>query len=164
MAKGYTEEQADVICAKPDVTEPTAPTMDAEEKAAEMKTATDAAVKAATKGMVTKEAMDAAITAAVKVASDSALTHQRELRDAEAHVRPAVGILVAQDSAAGVFRAALKALKVEGIDALPDVALRPVFDAHAALKAAPARKAEAIAADASLQAQPSFPNANRLRG
>ena len=165
-AKGYSDAEMDMICAKTMPMTSSAPTMDAEAKTAEMKAATDAAVKMATKGMISKEAMDAAIAAAVTVASDSALQHQRALRDAEAHVRPAVGALVAQDSAEGVFRAALKALNVAGVDALPEAALKPVFDAHATAKLGPA-KLRPMAQDGALKPKTfdeMFPNTGRLRG
>jgi len=66
------------------------------------------------KKMVTKPAMDAAIQAAVKAERARALA----VRDAEAFVRPFIGnIAIAQDSAEGVYKAALDCLgvKVEGV-------------------------------------------------
>lgn len=63
--------------------------------------------------MVTKTAMDAAISASVKAATEKAARQQREIRVAEEAVRPWVGNIMAQDSAAGVYSTALKALGVD---------------------------------------------------
>ena len=166
-AKGYSDEEVEAICNKS-----TAPAADAEadkaKEADKIKTAADAAVRAATKGMVSQSAMDAAITAAVQLARDSEVQRQRDLREAEAHVRPVVGTLaVAQDSTEGVYREALKALNVADADKLPGAALRPVFDAHAAVKQAPTVQHAALAADASITGKSideMFPALKRLHG
>jgi uncharacterized protein len=66
--------------------------------------------------MVTKPAMDEAIAVAVKAATDN----QREIRDAERAVRPYVGELAMDhDSAADVYRAALKTLGVKADEIHP---------------------------------------------
>lgn len=86
--------------------------------------------------MVTKAAMDSAIAAATKTATAKALQHQRDIRAAEVAVRPWVGEIVAQDSAEGVYKTALKALGVDvaGVhsSALPAILkAQPLPDARA---------------------------------
>ena len=164
-AKGFSDDEVEAIIAKSMV-----PAADAEKTAAEKATqAADAAVKAATKNMVTPAAMDAAIAAAVKVALDSAKEVQTKLREAEAHIVPVTGKLAgAFDSAEGLYRAGLKALGVAEADALPEPALKPVFDAHAAVKQAPAAQhSKTLATDASITGKSigeMFPDLKRLHG
>lgn len=77
---------------------------------------------------ITKAAMDKAI----KLAQDRAIQNQRAIRDAERFVRPWVGDL-AMDAAArpsDVYRAALKALNVPGMDKVHPDALKPILQAQ----------------------------------
>jgi hypothetical protein len=78
--------------------------------------------------LVTRAALDKAI----KIAADNAIRNQRAIREAERFVRPWVGDM-AMDSAAGpadVYRAALKALGVNGADKVHPDALRPILEAQ----------------------------------
>ena len=78
-------------------------------------------------------AMDAAvvktqIAAAVKVAADQATKVQREIRDAERHVRPWVGELsMSFDSGEQVYRHVLEMLKVEGAKDVHAGALKTIL-------------------------------------
>lgn len=73
-----------------------------------------------------KKAMDAAINDAIA----GERKRQQDIRDAEEAVRPWVGKIVAQDSAAAVYRTALAALGVQGVDALHADALPHVLKAQ----------------------------------
>lgn len=96
---------------------------------------------------VTKKAMDAAIASAVKTAQENAARTQREIREAEEVVRPYVGKLaMAHDSASGVYRTALGALGVKGVDKLHPDALKPILLAQPLPGSAP--KQERITMDA----------------
>ncbi|PVX61245.1 DUF2213 domain-containing protein [Paraburkholderia unamae] len=72
---------------------------------------------------ISKSAMDAAIAAAVKGArkdaEQSTIARFRGIQAAEEEVKPYVGKLVAQDSAEGVYKAALEILKVDVKDVHP---------------------------------------------
>ncbi len=83
------------------------------------KGAMDAAIKATATELGKKYAADTA--AAIKAATEAEKVRQREVREAEAFVRPWIGAAapeIAFDSAAAVFEAAFKALNVpvEGVD------------------------------------------------
>ncbi len=173
-AKGYTDEEVDAICNKSDTAASAASATDAE-KAAEAdkaKQATDAkiaaAVRDAKKGMVDATAMDAAISAAVKQATDAATKAQKDIRDAEAHVRPVVGALAMSfDSADGVYRAALKHQGFVEADTLPEAALKPLFAAHVGAKAASQPTVPALAADSATTGKSfteMFPASTRFTG
>ena len=133
----------------------------------DVKAAQDAALAAATKGMVSKVAMDEAIASAVKVATDAATRNQREIRDAERAVEPWVGHLAMSfDSAPDVYRTALKALKVEGADKLHADALFPVLQAQPKPGDKPSFRPEHDFAQdaASVESYDKlFPHANRLK-
>jgi uncharacterized protein len=129
------------------------------------KAAMDAAIKAATKGMVTRVAMDAAIAEAARKATADALSTANAIRDAERAVRPYVGDLaMAHDSAEAVYRTALTTLgvNVEGVhaSAFPTILGMQRKASDPAPKAKPtlAQDAKADAAYAER-----FPHATRLK-
>ncbi len=113
---------------------------------------------------VTREAMDAAIKAAVAGAQTKAISNQRAIREAERFVRPWVGD-IAMDAAspAEVYRTALKALNVGGLDKVHPDAYRPILEAQPRPGERPAR---GMAADALPGGTKSFaerfPNASRV--
>lgn len=85
--------------------------------------------------MVSQDQMNAAIKAATegatKKAVEQTMATQRAIREAEGFVRPWVGSLaVACDSADEVYKAALSALKVEGIEAIHPSAFKAVLQAQ----------------------------------
>jgi len=81
--------------------------------------------------MVTQDAMNAAIKAATEAATKNALSRQREIRDAERAVRPWVGdIAIACDSAAAVYKTALKMLNVQNLDSIDPSAYRTILELH----------------------------------
>lgn len=97
---------------------------------------------------ITRKAMDAAIKTAVKTAQDAAIKNQRAIRQAERFVRPWVGEL-AMDAAnhpADIYRGALKALGVKGVEKVHPDALKPILEAQPLPSRAP--RHVQIAADA----------------
>jgi 8-oxo-dGTP pyrophosphatase MutT (NUDIX family) len=109
---------------------------------------------------VTPAAMDAAITKAVaRVRKD-----QTALRAAEAFVRPWVGELVAMDSAEAVYRGALKALKVAGVDAVHPSALKTIISMQPLPGSRRMAPQPVMAADAAATASYAerFPGADRI--
>jgi uncharacterized protein len=81
--------------------------------------------------MVTQDAMNAAIKAATAANTKNILQTQREVREAEKFIRPWVGdIAIACDSANDVFKAALTALNVEGVDKIHPSAYRTILELH----------------------------------
>lgn len=124
-----------------------------EEKAARERREKEAADKAARDAAegeepkVTKKAMDAALAATAARVKGEVLASQRAVREAEEIVRPYVGKLaIACDSAEGVYKAALAAMKVDVADVHPS-AYRAVVLAQP-LPGAAQRQAATIAADA----------------
>lgn len=81
------------------------------------------------KDMVSKPAMDAAIDAARKQSVIDGRKLAREINEAEKIVRPFVGDVVAQDSAEGVYKAALGMLGVKTAGIHPS-AFRAVLEAQ----------------------------------
>jgi len=111
-------------------------------------------------GEVNKAAMDAAIEAAKTDMRNTA----RAIRAAEAEVRPVVGELtVVCDSAADVYRAALKVLGVPGVDGLHADALRPIFLAQPRPGARTQRQEVALDASAVDTFHKMFPGAAQVR-
>ena len=80
----------------------------------------------------TKAAMDAALVAHGKAVEQRVLKTQREIGQAREFVRPWTGSLAmdSAENAADVFRGALKALGVQGVDALHADALKPILSAQ----------------------------------
>jgi hypothetical protein len=104
---------------------------------------TQGAAKKPDEEHVTKGAMDAALAQVRKDAAKNA----QEIRDAERAVRPWVGDLAqAQDSADGVYKAALTALGVK-TDGIHPSAYRALLDAQPQ-PGAKTKKKETLAADA----------------
>jgi hypothetical protein len=92
--------------------------------------ALQAAKDAAEKDMVSKPAMDEAIKTAVAQATASALKVASDIREAERDVRPYVGELtIAMDSAASVYRGALKVLGDKEVDTVFKDATAPMLAA-----------------------------------
>ena len=110
--------------------------------------------------MVSKPAMDAAIEAARKQAVIDGRTLAREINEAEKVVRAYVGDVVAQDSAEGVYKAALGMLGVKTTGIHPS-AFRAVLEAQPKPGAA---RAPAVAMDAASSAaiDKQFPHLARL--
>jgi hypothetical protein len=111
---------------------------------------------------ITKAAMDRAI----QLAQDRAIKNQRAIRDAERYVRIWVGDL-AMDAAgpADIYRAALKALGVPGVDRVHPDALRPILDAQPKPSARTAQDhSRRIAQDAKVEGDffSRFPDAKRI--
>lgn len=115
------------------------------------------------KDMVSKGAMDKAIKlatdAARKDAEQATIARLRGIQAAEEEVRPYVGKLVAQDSAEGVYKAALEILKIDIKDVHPS-AYRAILLAQP--KETP--KTPRIAADSSMTSGvlEAFPGADRI--
>jgi uncharacterized protein len=109
-------------------------------KAKEAKAAMDAEEDEKEMAMIAKKkeekaAMDAAIKlgidSAAKAIREAVTTAAREVRRAEALVRPVVGELsIACDSAPEVFKAALDSMKID-TKGIPEVAFEHIFAAHA---------------------------------
>lgn len=110
--------------------------------------------------MVSKPAMDAAIEAARKQAVIDGRTLAREINEAEKVVRAYVGDVVAQDSAEGVYKAALGMLGVKTTGIHPS-AFRAVLEAQ---PKPGATRAPAVAMDAASSAaiDKQFPHLARL--
>lgn len=101
---------------------------EAEEAAAAAK---DADLENKDKDMVDKKAMDAALKRVSEETEKSVIAKQKALREAEKDVRDWVGDLaVAQDSAEGVYAAALATLGVKDVDGLPVKALQHILHAQ----------------------------------
>ena len=112
--------------------------------------------------MVSKPAMDAAIDAARKQAVADGRKLAREINEAEKVVRPYVGEVVAQDSAEGVYKAALGLLSVK-VDGVHPSAYRAILEAQPKPGAGrPAAVAMDAASAAKINTQ--FPNLARLLG
>lgn len=110
------------------------------------------------------KAMDEAIKMAVDSATKRAVAEQHAVREAERKVRPWVGELAhAFDSVAGVYRAALTALGMDGVDKIHEAALPYILEAQ---PKPGARKQETttVAQDAATvdSFNKRFPNANRI--
>ena len=84
------------------------------------------------KDMVTKTAMDSALKLTRDAAVKETIAQQNAIRDAEKFVRPWVGELaMAHDSAVGVYKSALKALAVDGVEKVEDTdALKAIIKAQ----------------------------------
>ena len=110
---------------------------------------------------VSKAAMDAAIKSAVAQAEKSTMERMRSIKEAESVVRPYVGDIVAQDSAEGVYKAALGILGVDVADVPPSAAAY-----RAILQAQPKPGSQPrIAKDSAMSGDllKDFPNATRLK-
>lgn len=110
---------------------------------------------------VTQTAMDAAIAKA----QANGLRIAREIADAERTVRPLVGDIVAQDSADGVYKAALE-LRGVSTEGVHPSAFKSLFDAElrvAGAKAAQPVRGATIAMDSQTKAAERFPNMARIK-
>ena len=113
----------------------------------------------------TKAAMDAALVAHGKAVEQRVLKTQREISQAREFVRPWTGSLAmdSAESGADVFRGALKALGVQGVDTLHADALKPILSAQPKPGARPVH-AEVIAMDAATEKSLAerYPHAHRI--
>lgn len=115
--------------------------------------------------MVTQDAMNAAIKAATEAASKNALKVQRDIREAERAVRPWVGdINIACDSAAAVYKTALKMIGVKNVDNIDPSAYQTILELHPMAGTRQKAQASEIAMDeASSQSYADrFPDAVRI--
>lgn len=122
QAKGMPDDEISEVMAamKPEVTEPPADGKGNPPPAQDDTVVTPPSKTSKVKGqpVVTKPAMDAAIKLATDKAVQATMSRMRAIRDAEEAVRPYIGkIVVAQDSAAAVFKLALEAngVKTDGV-------------------------------------------------
>lgn len=113
------------------------------------------------KDMVSKPAMDAAIAAARTAAVADGRKLARAINEAEKVVRPFVGEVVAQDSAEGVYKAALDLLGVKTAGIHPS-AFRAVLEAQPLPGSRQAPAAVAMDASATAAVHTQFPNLARL--
>lgn len=147
-AKGLSDEEIDRICA---MTATPAAAADEKDKPEDTKKAMDAAIKAATKGMVSKTAMDAEIARACADAIAATTAHINGIADARRRVAPWVGELAMDfDSVEAVER---KACDVLGIahkgkhpDALMDIISARPKAGERSREAAPRTAMDAAAA------------------
>jgi hypothetical protein len=109
--------------------------------------------------MVSKQAMDAAIAKASQTATANALRIAREINEAQVAVRPWVGDLVAQDSAAAVYKAALETLGVKTAG-IHESAFRALLEAQP--KPGSERRTAAVAMDAAGAAK-TFKGLDRIK-
>lgn len=113
-----------------------------------------------------KRAMDSADFAkAVKLATDSVIRQQAEIREAERVVRPYVGEMLAQDSAEDTYRTALEMLGIK-TDGIHSDALRPILEAQPkpGQRNAESPRARAMAQDTKpIDLATRFPGFDRLK-